>query len=285
MRQISVALLVFMLASGASGASAATILGVSWEGSVVSIDSSSGSSSSVGSSGFSGLNSLARSSTGQLITVAGHPLLTTDSTLVDINPSTGAGTSLGTITGLPAGTIRAAAFSSSDVLFAIANGGGPFSTTEADDLYTINLSSGVPTLIGNTGFAGIQGLAFAPDGTLYGWDVTSDFTGAGLIALNPSTGSGSDVNALVGEAGVDIQALAVASDGTLYGARNTLYLIDSTTGSPSAVGSGGYPDVRGIEVLGRSNGPPPTSPIPEPATWWLLGLGLFVGAGFRAQRR
>ena len=155
MRPISLAAFSIFLLAGAWNSSAATIIGVSWEGAVVSIDSSGGTSSSIGSSGFTGLNSLARTSTGTLISVAGNPLFTTDSTLVRIDSSTGAGTSLGTVTGLPAGSIRALAFSSDDTLFAIANGGGPFSTTDPDDLYTINLSTGAPTLVGNTGFAGI----------------------------------------------------------------------------------------------------------------------------------
>ena len=276
MRRVSLAAFCTFLLAGVWSASAATILGVSWEGAVVSIDGSNGTASSIGSSGFTGLNSLGRNSAGVFFSVAGNPLFTTDSTLIRLDPSTGAGTSLGTITGLPAGTIRELAFSPSDVLFAIVNGGGPFGTGVVDDLYTINLSTRVPTLIGSTKFPGVQGLAFAPDGTLYGWDVE----GAGLITLNSSTGAGSDVNTLVGEAGVDIQGLAVGPDGTLYGARHTLYIIDPSTGVPTAVGTGGYPDLRGIEVIGQLDSPP-TSPLPEPSSWWLLGLGLALVVGVR----
>src|SRR3989338_1301040 len=116
MRRVHLLVFGAVLLTAACRASAATIIGVSWEGEVVSVDGTSGAQSSIGSSGFTGLNSLARNSAGTFISVAGHPLFTSTSTLISLNPSTGLGTSLGTVSGLPAGTVRALAFAPDDTL-------------------------------------------------------------------------------------------------------------------------------------------------------------------------
>jgi len=284
MRHLSFTLFFATAMVFARPAMAADILGVAWDGLVVSVDSSSGSESAIGPSGFNGLNSLARNKAGQFITVAGHPLFDTDSTLLRLDPTTGVGTSLGTITGISAGRVRALAFSSDDVLFAIINGGGPTAIGVADDLYTINLSTGVPSLVGNTGFSGIQALTFGSDGTLYGWDVGA---GVGLVTLNPANGSGADVNSLVGEANIDVQSLAFSPEGTLYGVRNSLYLIDPGTGVPIKVGTGGLSDLRGIEFLGKQDPGLPSSEfpvLPEPATGLLLIVGLAGFVGYQQYR-
>lgn len=267
-------LMVIGLFAAPSLAQASNILGVAWEGAVVLIDESDGSGQDLGLSGFSGLNSLAKTSGGIFYSVAGNPLFTTTSTLITIDPSSGLGTAAVVVNGLDAGTVRALAFSSGDVLYAIGNGGGAFGTGIADDLYRIDLATGNATLLGSTGFSGIQGLAFAPDGTLYGWDVNSLFTGAGLVLIDPLTGQATDINAAIGESDADIQGLAAAPDGTLYGARHTLYTINPLTGAVSAVGSDDLPDVRGIEVIPAKGGDQALTTIPEPASWLLVGFGL-----------
>ncbi len=266
-------------------AQASDILGVAWDGTVVLIDESSGTGQDIGPSGFSGLNSLAKSSNGTFYSVAGDPLFTTASTLITIDSSTGLGASVAAVNGLDAGTVRAVAFSPGDVLYAIGNGGGAFGTGIADDLYAINLITGDATLIGNTGFSGIQGLAFGPDGTLYGWDVNSLFTGAGLVTINPLNGQAIDVNANIGESDSDIQGLAFASDGTFYGARHTLFTIDPLTGAVVAVGPNTLADIRGIESLDtKTENDPASTTTPEPASWFLLGLGLLVFASLVVTR-
>jgi hypothetical protein len=74
-------------------------------------------------------------------------------------------------------------FDGSDVLYALEQGSG---TPETYELYTINQTSGTPTLVGDTGVVvsgSVGGLTFAPDGTLYAAMNDS------LYKLNPGTGA------------------------------------------------------------------------------------------------
>ncbi len=56
------------------------------------------------------------------------------------------------------GPVRAA------ILYAV----GPWSDTEPANLYQVNPSTAAATLIGSTALNDVTGIAFAPDGTLYG---------------------------------------------------------------------------------------------------------------------
>ena len=88
--------------------------------------------------------------------------------LITINPATGAGSFFADLNfGAATPDIRGLAFSFTDVLFALSNMGP---AANPDDLYTINVATGVGTLIGPTGFSGLQSIAFSPAGVLYGWD-------------------------------------------------------------------------------------------------------------------
>ena len=276
---------------------AANLLGISSDGSVFSIDESDGSGGVLGSSGFAGVNSLARSSSGQFVGVS-RGLLDPTATLFAVDPATGLGTG---ITGLDFGkdidvSVRALTFSD-EKLFAINNGGGRFSTIGADDLYEVN-GSGAGTLIGSTGFTGIQGLTTGPDGKLYAWDLGSfdPADGKGLLIIDPATGAGADLDSAFGETeGVEIQTLAFSPTGKLYGGKDSLYLIDPATGATTLVGSGNYADIRGFEFLsgtGQGNGngnsgnpgQQPYAPTPEPAGLILAGMAA-AGSVARSRRR
>lgn len=255
-------LLCLIATTAFHGTAQADIIAIEFGGAVVDIDSSTGAATPVGPSGVNGaLNAMARDGGGTLYS-AGATGLNNDTNLYTLDALTGLATDVANLSfGAEVVSVRGMAFSAADTLFAVNNGGGLTSTGVTDNLFTVNTTTGVGTLIGATsGFMGIQGLAFSPLDMLFAWDV-----GAGLLTIDPLTGVATDVNPAVGST-ANIQTLAFAPDGTLYGASNDLFTIALATGATTLVGSGGYTDVRGMEFL--------VNPIPEPQTYTLVALGL-----------
>ena len=263
---------VILLAIPVTGHGA--LVGIGFGGSVYSINETTGAGTLLGSSGFGATNSMARDSAGTLYSA-------TNSSLITINPVTGAGTLASTLSGFGAEglSIRGLAFSSTNVLYAVNNGGSPGDIDTNDLLYTINASTGAMTLIGTMAFAGVQSLAFSSGSTLYGFDAG----GGGLITIDPLTAAATDVNPAIGGSGNDIQTIAFSPGGTLYGGRDNLFTIDLTTGASTLVGGGSggtFVDVRGMEFLAAAA----PVPVPEPGTLALLGIGI-VGLGFCRRKR
>ena len=278
MQRWTLAAVAVYFLSAPTASYAATILGVSFDGGVSRIDESDGSGSSIGDTGFSGVNSLSRRGDGTFFSVA-RALDDAAATLFTIDPSNGAGSSIASLDfGKADASVRGLAFSPSNALFAVNNGGSRFSSTDPDDLYTINVNNGLTSLVGNTGLPGIQALTFASDGTLYGWDVgTTGSNAKGLVVIDPLTGQAKDVNDSVGQPnGVDIQTLAFSPEGTLYGGRDVLYRIDPKTGQATLVGSGGYSDIRGFDFEPAAEGSIHGSAVPEPGTLLLFGIGVLA---------
>lgn len=226
------------------------LVGVSFNGTLVTVDPATGVGSPLGSLGFNWAGGLARIE---------DVLYTNDlgGALWKIDPWTGTSTA-GPATSPVLNSIRAMTADRYGTLYVIQNGGGQISTTTPDQLYAVNPRTGAATLVGSTStFVGIQGIAFRGN-VLYGWD-----TNAGLVTISTATGATVDVNASIG-ATVDIQELACLPGGALCGARHNLYTIDTATGAPTLVGTGGYSDLRGIEYVHGpriyDNGPVVTHP-------------------------
>ena len=121
--------------------------------------------------------------------------------------------------------------------------------TNSDDLYTIDLMTGLSTAIGATGYSDIEGLSFQPGtGTLYGLDDATDT----LITIDTGTGAGT----AVGPLGTNFSdaGMAFAADGTLYGASDLgsndgFYSIDTTTGAATLI-NGSDSDAHALAFFG-----------------------------------
>jgi len=217
------------------GGSGATLLGAGWSLCPVgTIDTTTGSWTSLGNAGFDKCNSLARDSAGVFYSAADPGV---GVALITIDSSTGAGTQVALLsTEL---SVRALAFSPSDVLYAVHVG------AEGNELWIIDTTTGNTTLVGEMGFGSVQCMAFHPtNGTLYAADNTE-----GLLTVDPATGVATDVNGGVGGTG-DVQTITVVPDGTIFGVRNDLYSIDPVTGVYTLLATGGYPDLRGADFIG-----------------------------------
>ena len=206
------------------------------------IDSSTGAWQVIGSSGFPRLNALARSPSGVYYSATESDTCGA-SRLITIDSRTGAGSVVGTITGLSdVEYVSALAFSPSGILYATA--GDCHATAPSDILYTIDPFSGAASRVGSmTGYTGVGALDFDDaTGTLYGWD-----NQAGLIEIDPAGGTVTDVNP--GVSGPNILTLVILPNGAMVGGRNALYSIDPATGEATQIGAATLNNVRGMEVL------------------------------------
>ena len=237
------------------------IIGVDFGGNLYQIDPVTGTGSALGNVGFAA-SDMARSPNGDFFAGGNGPLIRID------RESFQATIAAPLIFPGEETSVRALAFSPAGVLYAVNNRKQRF-VDGPDNLYTINPETGTTTLVGNTGFWGIQSIAFSPSGVLYGWEGgTGVDDGIGLVIIDPLTGIAMDVNPLVGasvQAG-DIQGLTFSGPGVLYGGRDSLYSVDLQTGVQTLIGSGGYSDLRGIAFV----------PEPSPFKIALFGVGAIL---------
>jgi len=101
------------------------------------------------------------------------------------------------------------------------------------NLYSIDLSSGVATRIGPTGYSDIEGLSFDANGVLYGYDDTVEE----LVTINLATGAVTPV----GHSGLAVTEVGLTFDdvGALYLSNeipHVLYKLNPHTGAPVPIG-------------------------------------------------
>lgn len=111
---------------------------------------------------------------------------------------------------------------------------GVQSPGDPGQLMSIDTATGAPSVIGPISSI-IDGIAFAPDGTLY----AADNSAYQLVTLNPANGSVASVIGSYGNSAL-VEGLAVRpSDEVLFGIDNSgpsLITLDTTTGAATSVG-------------------------------------------------
>lgn len=177
-------------------------------------------------------------------------------TLVTINLTSAAATVIGSGLGQ---ILTDISFSSTGMLYGwlqqnSVNGGFPFTTAGPFNLVSINLTTGIATVVGTLAkAAGFQdgALAFSPSGTLYvennqaqNMSCCSPYPYTFIIGtVNPTTGVTTEGPMATPGGDIDFNAMAFNAAGTLFASAvdsdgfSSLYTIDPTTGNPTFIGS------------------------------------------------
>lgn len=223
------------------------------------IDTVTGAGTLVGATGTSATFGAAFAPDGSLYTVTDS--YSTAGKVGRFNLTTGAVTSVsGAAVGVPG--LMVFEFASDGTFYAASWG--------TNSLYTINLATGLPTLVGALGFSGIMDLAFDSAGDLWAVD------GSSLFEIDTATGAGTFVTAI----GLGCSmGIAFDSSDNLFAtdycaADSGLYRINTVTGAASLIGLTGISAPHGGDIYVAS--------VPEPDTLILLSI---AGIGLLALRR
>jgi WD40 repeat protein len=223
------------------------------------IDTVTGAGTLVGATGTTATFGAAFAPDGSLYTVTDS--YSTAGKVGRFNLTTGAVTSVtGAAVGVP--DLMVLEFASDGTFYAASWG--------TNSLYTINLTTGLPTLVGALGFSGIMDLAFDSSGDL--WAVA----GGSLFEVDTSTGAGTFVTSI----GLGCSmGIAFDSSDNLFAtdycaADSGLFRINTVTGAATLIGLTGISAPHGGDVLGAS--------VPEPSTLLMLSV---AGVGLIALRR
>jgi hypothetical protein len=293
MKRISILLSGLFFLSTLAATQAQVFYGATSSGStseLYTIDPSTGAATAVGALVDSSENSYAitglafDSVTGTLYGSTSNSSPTLLQGLVKIDPATGLVTQIGTFnTGVASNTMADITFdSSSGTLYGAGSHNG--------NLYSINVASGLATLVGPSGYASVRGNGMAADaaGTIWGAPIGGD--GGELVNYSKANGAVTNVAALSGgpfPPGAfgpnPIAALTFDSTGTLYGVavdftsagtnRPThLVTINLANGAITDVGA----SVDFLDALVY---------VPEPASAVLFGTGLALLAIVGIRRR
>lgn len=218
-----------------SAVSAQNMIGVTFTGQVLRIQSTTGATT-VLASGQIGKNCLCCTTDNRLITTVrtGTPVIGFHWHLAQIDAFTGAETLLfGTA---DVGDLRAMAPGTPGSLFAIRD------ASPSDQLVRIDLATGVVTLLGSTGFAGIQALDTTGAG-MRAWDAA-----AGVLLISSQTGVATDpFPGIGGPAGIQWMATNPETNATFVGGAAMHQLAVTTGVTSSTLSISGNPDLRGVE--------------------------------------
>jgi hypothetical protein len=269
-----------VLAVSSQAVHAADLVGIDWHpdnSSLLRIDKATGDVTPIGLTGFSRLNSLATDPSGRLYSVGRARDAVRDDQLIRIDPVTGAGTAVSTVTlGTDIVSVRGLAIAPDGTLY-VENAPQGTSGVGPHDLWRLD-ASGAGTLVGHMPYA-FQSLDFGPDGRLYGWEWLSksgtQFRGLGLVQVNTETAEVTDVAPTVDSVNIGMQGIVFSTDGNLYGVPGLLVL-DPTNGAVRDVRGTSTTqfDVRGVEEIN----------VPEPAGT-CCAIGWAAAALLRRRRR
>ena len=122
------------------------------------------------------------------------------------------------------------------------------------ELYTINKTSGLATLVGDTGIH-FATIAFGPDGTLYESAAAFQMGPVNPVfrTINPANGA-----VLTSVPSQFFGALAVRSDGVIFGSKggdNEIVTVNPSTGAVTSVGATGGNSVGALVFHKLSSGP------------------------------
>lgn len=268
----ALAALAWMLA-GSMPASAGLIGNDDKSGMLYDVSPLTGTISDPRATGITGLVGIAASPGGDLYGLTSFGGGPTPDALYRIDPTTGASSLIGA-TGLKSIFEGDLAFDpATGVLYGVQN-----ATSNGLGLFTMNVSTGAATLIGNVErFGDLSDIAFDKSGNLFLLD--DDQNGiSNLLEVNKSTASIINTVRLslnlgpVGGMTFDPSSgrlyVVDGTDGP-YTGTNSLYALNTTTGDLALIGNTGLS--AGLAGLTFS-----TSAVPEPASGSLLGLGCLV---------
>ena len=277
---------------GANAASAGVLYAISGAGnapsSLYTVDTTTGAATLVGATGFSHVNGIDfHPVTGVLYGMSSVGFNQFGpSQLITIDPTTGAGTLVATIaTPDQLFNVPDISFDSTGTLHAFVQRDNVTSGGGFDDLYTIDLTSGLPTRVGEAGVeVSRTGLGFDPDDNLFmnGFQTSLN----SLFSIDAGTGVATPIGTLLGGQ-VIRNALEFDETGKLFsverpsnqGGPSNLLTIDTDTLTMTTVGP-----MNADSISALASQPPSQVQVSEPVTLALFGLGL-AGLGFMRRRR
>jgi len=213
--------------------------------SLVRINTATGAGTVVGPIGIGATYAAAFHPNGTLYTMVDS--YSANGRLATLNKATGAATVVGNPVGIT--NLMILEFANDGTLYA--------ASWTTDSLYRINLTTGLPTLVGPLGFPDVMDFAFHPNGTLY---AVNDHD---LYTVNLTTGQATHAKTITGATGIMGLTFDPAGNlfATSYRTNSPLYRINLTTGAATSAGSTGINFPHGGDIIGSAfpNGAPTAS--------------------------